>query len=416
MENLSSLVENSPAVPTKMPEIQENHRPLPLASTDTYTPLAIAQIVSPIVPLKMSEEMRNTLRISESIRQQQTHLIAASNLENKESLLPAKSASDLATNAESDTSSDHQQEPHGDRQGESSNETPETSPIVDRGNTPTPATSEDATGPKESNSSETSEQAPARLCSPASEQELASFDRLALSFGRKKLKRDRAPGPLQIPNHGRGISPAINSAPIRTYYTGFTTTNGYNIPTGYPGRGGHAGHGLVGPIGAGGAVARLQGPIPAAGPLGQPRRVQMRPFLQPVSYPNVHVVQTPLRRTIPIVYERRVAKPRGKERRKPVLDVFLNDVTKEAPMHSQPPSAQREYFEGHEDDRSNATEEEMREMESKRQAHSAVQGTISFNNESAFNFKIFAGRDQDAKEKFMKMCETTWEQYVAGLS
>lgn len=426
-----------------MPQLHENHRPPLLQPTDSYNSLAIAQIVSPIVPLKMSEDMRQTLRISEAIRQQQSQLIALSNSEKRESPLPLRS-SDLATTGESDAS----------------HETPDMSPtlavrkkslnLIESVKTEIKETDK-SENTKETEKSEKSEKSHDTtgnstvntiLNGPAEDVEMAdsepsaasvhgsaqnspTFDRLALLFGRKKLKRDRAPGPLQIPNHARGVAPAINSAPIRTYYTGFPA-NAYTIPTGYPGRGPHpvrmaagphgnmANMGNMGNMGGVASVASVASVAPVAplsGASMMPRRV-MRPFVQPVAYPNVHVVQTPLRRNIPIVYERRVAKARGKERRKPVLDVFSNDLTREAPMNSQPPSAQREYFELPEEDRSNATEEEMKEMESKRQDLATILGTIQFNEEAAFNFKIFPGRETDAKEKFMKVCETTWDQYV----
>lgn len=406
----------SPALAPKMPRLRENHRPPLLQPTDSYNSLAIAQIVSPIVPLKMSEDMRQTLRISEAIRQQQSQLIALSNSEKRESPLPLRS-SDLATTGESDASREtpdtspllavrkkslnliesvktevkETDKPDKSEEPEDNSEKSEDSDKSDKTESPQLLGNSILNGPTED--VEMTESGSVHGSVHGSTQNSPTFDRLALLLGRKKLKRDRAPGPLQIPNHARGVAPAINSAPIRTYYTGFPA-NAYSIPTGYPGRGPY-------PV--------RMAPLSGAGMM--PRRA-MRPFPQPVVYPNVHVVQTPLRRNIPIVYERRAAKARGKERRKPVLDVFSNDLTREAPMNSQPPSAQREYFELPEEDRSNATEEEMKEMESKRQDLATISGTIQFNEEAAFNFKIFPGRETDAKEKFMKVCETTWDQYV----
>lgn len=388
--------------------MQEKHRPPQLASTSSYNSLAIARMVSPIVPLMMSEDMRNTYRISQYIRQQQTDLITATILDTKVTDSPAKLAAEASECGNTSSETSKQASGVG------------SSTSADSSGSTTSANGESVVSVEAAGSASHINVLPARYnpetrsnASPHPESDSANsdpelggeYDRITSSISRKKLRRDKAPGPLQIPGHANRFPPAINSAPIRTYHPGIPGHNTYNIPTGYPGRTVHAGHGGYG--GAGGASG-------AAG-YYQPRRVPMRHYLQPMPYSAVQEVQTPLRRSNPVVYERRLVRPRMKERRKPVQDVFLGDVTKEAPMNSQPPSAQREHFDNHEDDRTDATDEEMREMESKRQAYSRVQGTISFNDESAFNFKIFRGREHDAKAKFIRICETTWDQYMAKL-
>ncbi|SGZ58270.1 CIC11C00000001604 [Sungouiella intermedia] len=427
-----------------MPQTREKHRPPRLQSTASYRSLAIARIVSPIAPQMMSEEMRNTFRISQSIRQQQTNLIATTQ---------DKGNSDATGGIDHDTD-DRLEDADDASSNGSASRAPDSEPVtadavshdgeatsgtgsVGSANSAVSSTSQSTAPSAGSDTAATFNYSPQKGLSPSAstrstgvpdisilDTESGEFDRITSALSKKKLKRDRAPGPLRIPGHARGITPVINSAPIRTYYSAVSGYNGYAIPSGYPGRT-HAGHvGYVagstgpvgpnmGPVGAVGTVAYAGTPVSMTTPGHyQPRRMPVRLFLQPVPIP-VQVVQTPMRRSIPAAYERKTVKARGKERRKPVQDVFLGDVKREAPMTSQPPSAQQEYFEDHDDDRTDATEEEMREMESKRRANSIVGGSIVFNDESAFNFKIFGERDEDAKTKFMKVCETTWDQYMA---
>ncbi|KAF5211784.1 hypothetical protein EJF18_20804 [Clavispora lusitaniae] len=170
------------------------------------------------------------------------------------------------------------------------------------------------------------------------------------SLARKRLRRDKAPRPLRlVPG---APSPIVKSAPMRSFY-GF-------------------------------------------------RRVV--PMIPP--YSAVHLVP-PL--TGPV---RRVAKTAA-PRRSTVQDVFRGAVTMAAPIQAQPLSAQREHF----DDRTEPSPEEMAEMDRKRtdsrESDVAVRGTIAFNDDGAFNFKIY--NDADAKRVFMEVCEKTWDKYVDGL-
>lgn len=170
------------------------------------------------------------------------------------------------------------------------------------------------------------------------------------SLARKRLRRDKAPRPLRlVPG---APSPIVKSAPMRSFY-GF-------------------------------------------------RRVV--PMIPP--YSAVHLVP-PL--TGPV---RRVAKTAA-PRRSTVQDVFRGAVTMAAPIQAQPLLAQREHF----DDRTEPLPEEMAEMDRKRtdsrESDVAVRGTIAFNDDGAFNFKIY--NDADAKRVFMEVCEKTWDKYVDGL-
>lgn len=429
--------------------LTQKHRPPHLDTTASHS-LAIARIVSPVASLLMSEDMRNTFRISQSIRQQQTDLIAAAQerlasekngdenekernenvKENNENVKENNEKYDekyeIDENPEEDdaNASTHIESGNGISDGNNrsaDSTTLASSAASGASHSATSATSQSSPGLRSSApTNESPDKSSDKSASPSGassghtpgprmlDRENSEFDRMSAALSLKKLKRDRAPTPLRIPGHARGVLPAINSAPIRTYYSGIPSYTGYSIPVGYPGRN-HSGH-----AGVGGPVGNLGGTTPlslATAGYFQPRRMPIRQFVQPGPYP-VQVVQTPLRRNIPSVYERKTARPRGKDRRKPVQDVFLGDVKREAPMTSQPPSAQKEYFDNHEDDRTDATDEEMREMESKRLANALVEGTISFDEQAAFNFKIFGERDHDAKSKFMKMCETTWDQYM----
>ncbi|OBA24297.1 hypothetical protein METBIDRAFT_10448 [Metschnikowia bicuspidata var. bicuspidata NRRL YB-4993] len=205
----------------------------------------------------------------------------------------------------------------------------------------------------------------------------SELERIASSLTRKTLKRNNAPGPLRISPkvHAGSTAPAINSAPMRSLY----------------------------------------------GPQAL-RRVPVR-YLYPAMghFPQtaVHYMPTPIRRTTGAGSER-VAKPRlpramSARRRKPVLDVFEGQVAKLAPMPAQPPSAQIEHFDVGHSDEEKATQDEMDEMEIKRRrTTSALRGTISFNEESAFKFTIFQGNESNAKKKFLEVCETTWDKYMAN--
>lgn len=422
--------------------LTQKHRPPHLDTAASHT-LAIARIVSPVASLLMSEDMRNTFRISQSIRQQQTDLIAAA----QERVASERNKGDENGKEGDEKERDDDGKEHDDKYEIDDNldeEGGNASVHSDSGNGASNANSgsadsatfassaaSGASGVSHSATSATSQSSPgSRSSAPTNESSSKSdnsaspsgaspgqgpgprmldrenfeFDRMSAALSLKKLKRDRAPAPLRIPGHAGGVSPAINSAPMRTYYSGIPSYTGYSVPIGFLGRN-HGGHG---PIGNFGVASSLN--LASAGYF-QPRRMPVRQFVQPGPYPML-VVQTPLRRNIPSAYERKPIRPRGKDRRKPVQDVFLGDVKREAPMTSQPPSAQQEYFDNHEDDRTDATDEEMREMESKRLANALVEGTISFDEQSAFNFKIFGERDHDAKSKFMKMCETTWDQYM----
>lgn len=319
-----------------MPETQRRRPPLLELSRDAND--VMMRIVSPITPAMMSEEMRNTVRLSQTIRQQQNSLIAA-----KQDLLSASTRE-----LDSDRSS-NDKSPQTELSAESRSPQPAISkavesPVIIVASPPSTVTV--ATPTSESGK-------------PDSDEE---FLRLANTLAEKRLKR-KAPGPLQLAS-GHIHHPAINSAPLRSYRR------------------------------------------------AMPRYVQTVPYpMQCVPYTAIPM--TPYRRVMPKAAQ--LAQRPRKERKRPVLDVFHGDITRTAPMPSQPPSAQLEHFEQvPSDDRSEATEEEMREMEQKSKDAHQVFGSISFMNQSVFNFKIFGNKtDEERKEKFMKICETTWDEYVA---
>lgn len=325
------------------PATNKRRPPQLMVSHDKANSDAILRIVSPIAPLMMTGEMRNTLRLSQMVRAQQNNLIAAGQYKE-----PASGASSAANDSSEDDASDAKDAMDGDAKA------PEAHGIDDSADTTAPERSDDAddraSGGSLAESPELS----------------AEFVRLTNTLALKKLKRKHAPGPLLIsPASQARVAPSISSAPMRTVY-------GY-----YP---------------------QKRVPVRYVYPM-----YSAVPYVQPV-------VLTPLRRNIPTS-----ARERGRvhARRRPVLDVFPGDVTKAAPMPSQPPSAHVEYFDDRDDDNLVATEEEMREMERKREASDALLGSITFNDESAFNFKIFRSKEGDAKRKFMKICETTWDEFMA---
>lgn len=155
-----------------------------------------------------------------------------------------------------------------------------------------------------------------------------------------------------------------------------------------------------------------------------------------------------------------------------VVDVFHGDLIKDAPIQSQPLSSQREYFDHTptnnqkfiEDDRSPVSEEEIREMQEKyasNQSHfshfmpgmqsvpcalnpmiapsqpypaplfiprapmqsqtsdktNEIFGSIQFMNEKFFNFKIFDDESSDTqRQKFLRLCENTWDEFISKKS
>lgn len=342
-----------------MPPATKKHRPpLLVVSNDKAKSDLILRIVSPITPLMMTGEMRNTLRLSEMVRLQQNNLIASGHYEKKDSASVKSSASEERDN-------DADEEDVEDDSAEIGN--PDSIREAEAGEAEAGATkdavpnegAEEAAKEAVANPEAEKEQRDSLGESPVGEE----FERMTGAMLRKKLKRDNAPGPLHFSPGARPTAPAINSAPMRSYYSGYPQ-----------------------------------------------KRMPVRYVYHPVPY-SAMLVQTPLRRSMPMLA---IPAPRKGpvRRRKPVLDVFHGDISRTAPMSSQPPSAHVERFDDLDEDHLVATEEEMKEMEQKREASSnLMHGTITFNDLAAFNFKIYKGKLPDAKEKFMKICETTWDEY-----
>ncbi|CCE79217.1 Piso0_001268 [Millerozyma farinosa CBS 7064] len=133
-----------------------------------------------------------------------------------------------------------------------------------------------------------------------------------------------------------------------------------------------------------------------------------------------------------------------------VTDVYHGDYVAVAPLASQPLTAQREFFDSpksgapgddhssprknestspnNKDDNdveSNAIDIEEEAYGSDRTQEVKVFGSINLNGDSEFNFKIFhpSSSSTDSspngdrvlsreKEKFLKICETSWDEYV----
>ncbi|GEQ72318.1 hypothetical protein JCM33374_g6005 [Metschnikowia sp. JCM 33374] len=348
----------------------------------------IMRIVSPITPQFVNPDMRDTLKISEVIRLQQNELIAAGKYDKKPPSPASSNWSDgpsikTATNSAIDGDSEHRpnaasQSPtrteNGSQNGSGNDPAPQ-GDEVNGTNSPGNTLKEnpDVGQIVEIDCDSDSIVSEGQNSSPVDDVE---FSRMSGAFTRKTLKRNNAPGPLRMSPKSQAatMGPTINSAPMRSIY----------------------------------------------GPPYAMRRAPVRyiyPTMAHMPQTAVHYVPTPIRRNVALPPDR-ISKPRSPRalsarRRKPVLDVFEGQVAKLAPMPSQPPSAQKEEFEISHSDDEKATQEEMEEMELKRKrAMSALKGSISFNDESAFNFTIFQGNEHNAKKKFLEICETTWDKYM----
>lgn len=370
----------------------KNDKPRPSSlelSDDRNSDLAL-RIVSPGLPA-LNEEMKSTIKLSQKIEQQQKNLIAA-----RHSNSGSAGVEDLSTNG-----------------GET---------VV-------------ISGPSSTLPDE--------------------MDKLSTPTNIKRLKRENIPAPLKM-NMGPSANPTIQSAPIRQS----------RIPMGsraYPKRY---------------VPYQIQVQHQNAHPYAQAPNRRYRYMLpQPVAYTGYpggvqgmqRVRMTPYTsagRYFPIHHPRAVASfgmahPTAVYHRQPksntVTDVYHGDYTKAAPLQSQPLSSQREVFDksdepSHDemdDDRMPVSEDEIREMQekynndvestaidiedeqnaafAKDEPREQVFGSINLMNESVFNFKIFSqnpsspdetsdGKEDLArdKEKFLKICETSWDEFISS--
>mmetsp|Transcript_3119 Transcript_3119/g.3040 ORF Transcript_3119/g.3040 Transcript_3119/m.3040 type:complete len:389 (+) Transcript_3119:65-1231(+) len=373
--------------------IGKNNKPRPSSlelSDDKNSDLAL-RIVSPGLPA-LNEEMKSTIKLSQKIEQQQKNLIAARN-----SRSGSAGVEGLSTNG-----------------GET---------VV-------------ISGPSSTLPDE--------------------MDKLATPTNIKRLKRENIPTPLKM-NIGPSANPTIQSAPIkqnrvsmgsRAYPKRYVpyqiqvqhqnahpyaqAPNGryrYMLPqpvayTGYPG-------------GVQGMQRVRVTPYTSSGryfPIHHPRAVASFGMAHPTA-----------------VFHRQSKKPNT------VTDVYHGDYTKVAPLQSQPLSSQREVFDTsdkpdqdeRDDDRMPVSEDEIREMQekynndvestaidiedeqnaafAKDESKEQVFGSINIMNESVFNFKIFSqnpsspdgtseGKEDLAKdkEKFLKICETSWDEFISS--
>lgn len=324
-----------------MPEPTAKRRPPQLELVGPAPADLLVQIVSPIVSLHMSSEMRNTLRLSHSIREEQNSLIAQNSAlpsEGEKKSLPLERPDHPVSVKKRETL--HELKPLSELGTEAEHKSPTTSPesappSAESASTPAfsaPALSAPARGPP---APALDPPAPFAHSSDSSDSDFARTSELAS----KRIRRAKAPRPLRLVLGAP--APAIKSAPMRSLY-------GY-------------------------------------------RRV--RPVYPP--YSAVHWVPPPG----PV---RRVVKPPAPARRTVVQDVFHGAVTMAAPMSVQPLLAQRERF----DD-----EPLPQEAEDRHRPDAAVRGTITLNDEAAFNFEIY--NDADAKRVFMEVCAKTWDRYMA---
>lgn len=316
-----------------MPEQAAKRRPPELHLGNSAPADILVRIVSPIVPLHMSSEMRNTLRLSHNIRAEQTSLIA------QNSALPSDGEIRSLPRKQSPL-----QEQSPLQQSLAPGEQPTKVLEFEPHNEPHNAAKDKFSPSGHSLENEHSSLEPAQEVgsaphSPAGSSSDSDFVR-ASELASKRLRRAKAPRPLRLlPG---ASAPVIKSAPMRSLY-GFRRVR--PVRPVYP------------------PYSAVHWMLPRAGPV---RRV----------------VKTPA-----------AAAPR----RNVVQDVFHGAVTMAAPMNAQPLLAQRDRFD--------------LEPERAERPDAPVRGTITLNDEAAFNFKIYNG--EDAKRVFLEVCEKTWDEHMA---
>lgn len=309
-----------------------------------------------MAPGMMSEEMRNTVRLSQTIRQQQTNLIAAKHLSAPSS---AESSRDETENEKPKNENEKVRNENEDLKNENEKAKSEN----EKANTKNEKVKTKSEGVMAHTTDKDLSDDPDVDMHSEPEPSHDEFARLANLLAQKRLNRKK-PGPLKL-SPGNGYHPAINSAPLRSIR-----------------------------------------------PRMMPRYVQpiYGGYQLPYQVPYTAYPGTPLRRIAKLPVQRV-----RQERKKPVLDVFHGDITRTAPMPSQPRSARVEHFEEiAPEDRTDATELEMREMERKSSEAQDLFGSINMMDESVFKFKIFGRKlEAERKEKFMKICETSWDEFMA---
>lgn len=179
-------------------------------------------------------------------------------------------------------------------------------------------------------------------------------------------------------------------------------------------------------------------------PTAYPVRSKLTPAAAPANTPSLDSSPAKAKLTLPPREE-----TSSNASSSAVTDVYHGDYTKAAPMNSQPLSAQREFFDTSKkrvpEDES-ISEEEIREMQEKYaqpavapphhlnapatnfenlKAGAEMFGSINLMNESVFNFRIFTPEEGNQesikdrlareKEKFLKICETSWNEFVAKM-
>lgn len=388
---------------------RKRHRPssLDLRSTDPSNSDLALRLVSPGLP-QLSAEMKSTVKMSQKIEQQQKSLIAA-----RQQLSLASSISLAVQPALVDLPPPNIGSEH----------------IIILNN-----------GHKSSASSPSS-----------ATDELDKL--LSQGSASRGLKRSNVPTPLAIshPNapSGAAFMPSIQSAPIRPYrQPAPRPVRRFLNPQKAPYQIQVQPYTQFAPYGA--PPRRLVRPV-AGPPMHLPYMYQVAPLtpfvpqrrFRKVPYTPNHPRMRPVTGTVP---SQPPAAKTPKTKNLAVTDVYHGDFTKAAPLQSQPLSAQKEHFEsGRDDDRMPVSDEEIREMQEKYRDSSAhdpesaaideyderhavsggksdVFGSLNLMNESVFNFRIFSGvdgdRDEDRrlrdKDRFLKICETSWDEFVTG--
>ena len=375
--------------------LEKNDKPRPTSlelSDDKNSDLAL-RIVSPGLPA-LNEEMKSTIKLSQKIEQQQKNLIAARHTNSGASI---EDGNNMAT-SDSETV------------------------VVNESNNTLPD----------------------------------EMDKLSTPTSIKRLKRDNIPTPLKM-NIRPSANPTIQSAPIRQNRLSIASRAypkryvPYQIQVQHQNAHPYAQapnrrypYMLPQPVAYTGYPGRVQGM----------QRLRMTPYTSTARYFPIH--HSRANSCFGVAHPTAVYHKQPKNAN-PVTDVYHGDYTKVAPLQSQPLSSQREVFDmpdrdgddDVDDDRMPVSEDEIKEMQekydndvessaidiedeqksvfAKDEVREQVFGSINIMNESVFNFKIFkqspsspdaASDDKDDlsrdKEKFLKICETSWDEFVSS--
>lgn len=421
-----------------MPEITRHRPPSLKLSNDDAKNDVLLRIVSPMDTHNLSEDMKNTMRMSESIKKRQSSIIASKNYWNDVDTLADDSR--LERDQPSSPASSEANKGDLDRResGLTDEKSPENTAVNSAMNSGVSTASSSTTRfadikvKKESDNDDSPKSAPCTSTQLSPGISHSTLDRLASQFQKRSLKRSHAPRPLKLPHnpavgsgpytaaHGYYGMPAahypagLNTAPLRPYFY-----NGVRMGQRFRPR-------TFVPLSA--QYMMVQTPFRRDIPTGSDRRIQRPLQTSAPAPPTVSVTPPQPAAAYPVTQNTSQTTQNSSQdrqppmipdaqmkRSRPVQDVFKDNVKRIAPLPLQPPLAQRERFsQVASDDRGDATEEEMEEMRRKWEDGEEIFGSMSFMDKKTFRFKILKKSLSldEKKAKFMQICETTWDEFM----